>query len=217
MARQLSKALKYIYVDTGAMYRAVTLYGMEHQLIEDNRLDKEGLIEALSDIQISFNYNRATSVSETYLNQRNVESAIRTLEVARFVSPVAAIKEVRQKLVHLQKKIGKERGVVMDGRDIGTVVLPDSELKIFMMANKEVRAQRRYLELTSRGDKITLDEVKENLARRDLIDTTREEAPLKRADDAIILNNSHLTMEEQFEIALGWAEDRIRQTRLRTI
>lgn len=214
LARQLAKAFKYIYIDTGAMYRAVTLYAIRSGFISDCVLNKNELIDALDSINISFTYNRQLGKSETFLNGENVESAIRTLEVASQVSHVAAIKEVRKKLVKLQQHLGKNRGVVMDGRDIGTVVLPDAELKIFMTANNEIRAQRRFKELTDRGDVVTIVQVKQNLADRDLIDTTREEDPLRRADDAIILNNGHLTIEEQFEIASGWIEERIRDRRL---
>ena len=214
LAKQLAKAFKYIYIDTGAMYRAVTLYAMRNGFIESGQLNKDLLINALDEINISFTYNRNLGKSETFLNGENVEADIRTLEVAGLVSHVAAIKEVRKKLVKLQQQLGKARGVVMDGRDIGTVVLPDAELKIFMTANNEIRAQRRFLELTGRGDDITLAQVKENLAARDLIDTTRKEDPLRRAEDAIILNNGHLTIHEQFDIASGWIEERIKDRRL---
>jgi cytidylate kinase len=210
LAKQLAKRFKYIYIDTGAMYRAVTLYALRNNLVHDGELDVEALKETLSGINISFTYNRTTGTSETFLNGENVEREIRTLQVARLVSPVAAIRDVRQKLVKLQQKLGRERGVVMDGRDIGTVVLPDAELKIFMTASNEIRAQRRFLELKERGDEITMEEVRKNLADRDHIDTTRKDDPLRRADDAIILNNGHLTLEEQYEIVSGWVEDRIR-------
>ncbi len=192
------------------MYRAVTLYGMQEGIVTDDGVDNQALIEELNNINISFNYNRTTGKSDTYLNGRNVESEIRTLKIARWVSPVSAIKEVRTKLVKAQQAFGKESGVVMDGRDIGTTVFPNAKLKIFMTASQEVRAYRRFRELIARGDKITLDEVKENIARRDEIDTTREESPLMKADDALILDNSILTMEEQFDIVLDWAEERSR-------
>ncbi len=181
---------------------------MEQGIVTDEDLDKEALIEELNNINISFNYNRTTGKSDTYLNGKNVESEIRTLRIARMVSPVSAIKEVRTKLVKAQQAFGKEKGVVMDGRDIGTTVFPDAKLKIFMTASTEVRAYRRFRELIARGDKITLEEVKENISRRDEIDTTREESPLIKADDALILDNSILTMEEQFDIVLDWAEER---------
>ena len=210
LARQLAKALKYIYIDSGAMYRAVTLYAQDNGIIQDD-LNTERLVESLNDINISFNYNRTTGISDTFLNGLNVEDRIRTLTVARWVSPVSAIKEVREKLVALQKGFGKDKGVVMDGRDIGTHVFPEAQLKIFMTATTEVRAYRRFRELISRGDQITLEEVKANIERRDRIDTTREESPLVKADDALILDNSILNMQEQFDIVLDWAEDKIKQ------
>lgn len=210
MAKQLAKHLKYVYIDSGAMYRAITLFGIKAGIITDEGVDNEALIEELSNINISFNYNSATGNSDTFLNGRDVESEIRTLGVARWVSPVSAIKEVRVKLVKQQQSFGKNKGIVMDGRDIGTAVFPDAELKIFMTATPEVRAYRRFREIILRGDSVTLDDVKENIARRDEIDTTRTESPLVKADDAIILDNSILTMKEQFEIVQDWAEERIK-------
>ena len=217
LAKQLAKKLKYIYVDSGAMYRAVTLFALRKKFAKDGSLDEAKLVEYLNEINISFTYNRATGNSETYLNGENVEKDIRTLEVAGVVSKVASIKEVRQKLVKLQQQLGRDRGVVMDGRDIGTVVFPDAELKIFMTASTDVRAQRRYKELTERGDKITLEEVKQNIAQRDDIDTNRAEDPLRKADDAIILDNTILSMDEQFDIAYEWAEIKVANLRRASI
>lgn len=210
MAKQLAKHLKYVYIDSGAMYRAITLFGIKAGIITDEGVDDEALIEELSNINISFNYNSATGNSDTFLNGRDVESEIRTLGVARWVSPVSAIKEVRVKLVKQQQSFGKNKGIVMDGRDIGTTVFPDAELKIFMTATPEVRAYRRFREIILRGDSVTLEDVKENIARRDDIDTTRTESPLVKAEDAIILDNSILTMKEQFEIVQDWAEEKIK-------
>ncbi len=214
LAKQLAAHFKYVYVDSGAMYRAVTLYALNTGIIStDGEVDRRKLIACLDEITISFTYNRSAGTNDTYLNGISVENEIRSLKIAAHVSKIAAIKEVRVKLVKLQQQIGRDKGVVMDGRDIGTVVFPDAELKIFMTANNEIRAHRRYLELTQRGDIITLDEVRQNLKERDLIDTTRKEDPLRRADDAIILNNGHLTPAEQFEIACGWAEERVRSAK----
>lgn len=209
LAKQLAAQFKFIYIDSGAMYRAVTLYAIENNLVKKDELDETELIYELKNINISFTFNSRTGISETFLNGRNVESKIRTLEVARWVSPVAAIKEVRQKLVKFQQKLAKEKGVVMDGRDIGTAVIPDADLKVFMTASTEVRALRRFKELTERGDKITLEEVKQSIARRDDIDTTRKESPLTRAEDAIILDNTILTPDEQLDIVQDWVVERL--------
>ena len=209
LAKQLAKSLKYVYIDSGAMYRAVTLYAIQNEIIHHGEIKEAELIDQLGEINISFNYNRTTGDSDTFLNGENVEHEIRTLEIASWVSPVSAIKEVRDKLVALQKKFGKDKGVVMDGRDIGTKVFPDAELKIFMIASKEVRAYRRFRELINRGDQITLEDVKKNIEKRDNIDTTRVESPLTKAEDALILDNSILTMEEQFDIVQDWAEGKM--------
>jgi cytidylate kinase len=209
LAKQLAAQFKFIYIDSGAMYRAVTLFAIENGIVGKEELNEDELIYELKNINISFTFNSRTGVSETYLNGRNVESKIRTLEVARWVSPIAAIKEVRVKLVKFQQQLAKNKGVVMDGRDIGTAVIPDAELKVFMTATTEVRAQRRYKELTDRGDKITLEEVKQSLARRDDIDTTRKESPLTRAEDAIILDNTILTLDEQLDIVQDWVVERL--------
>ncbi len=202
VAKQLAKHLGYVYVDTGAMYRAVAYYAMSHRFIDENGFDKASLIEHLENVNISFKFNDALGFAEVYLNGVNVEKKIRTLEVSKFVSTVAAVSEVRHKLVEQQQQMGKDKGVVMDGRDIGTVVFPDAELKLFMMASAETRAQRRYKELVDRGDEVVYDEVLKNVQERDYIDTHREDSPLVKADDAIEVDNSNLTLEEQFSVIL---------------
>ncbi|SEQ43222.1 cytidylate kinase [Hyunsoonleella jejuensis] len=199
VAKQLAKALGYIYVDSGAMYRAVTLYAFQNGLISKGDFNKEALIHQLDKIELSFKFNDALGYAEVYLNGENVERKIRTLEISGFVSQVAAVAEVRAKLVVIQKKIGEDKGVVMDGRDIGTVVFPNAELKLFMTASAEKRAQRRYKELKERGDDITYEAVLQNVTERDYIDSHREESPLIKAKDAIEIDNSDLTLEEQFE------------------
>lgn len=211
LAKQLAKKLKYVYIDSGAMYRAVTLFAFNNKIIKDNVINEKALIESLNEINISFTYNRNTGNSDTYLNGVNVERDIRTLKIASMVSPVSAIKEVRTKLVAEQQKFGKNKGIVMDGRDIGTTVFPTAELKIFMTASNEVRAYRRFRELIERGDTVTLAEVKASIASRDEIDTTREVSPLQKAEDAIILDNTILSKEEQFDIVVDWCEMRIKQ------
>ncbi|WP_250432336.1 (d)CMP kinase [Hanstruepera flava] len=199
VAKQLAKYLGYVYVDSGAMYRAITLFAMEQGFISDDHFDVKGLISNLELVQISFKLNKETHVADVYLNGINVEKRIRTLEVSNFVSQVAAISEVRSMLVKQQQQMGEERGVVMDGRDIGTVVFPKAELKIFMIASAEKRAQRRYKELIERGDNVDYSEVLHNIQERDYIDTHRKDSPLIKADDAIEIDNSNLTLDEQFQ------------------
>ncbi len=208
VARQLAEWLGYVYVDSGAMYRAVTLYAIRKGFISEERFDRKGLIEKLPQIELEFRKNSEGKV-EMFLNGENVEKQIRTLEVSEFVSPIATVPEVRRKLVKLQHAMGEEKGVVMDGRDIGTVVFPNAELKIFMTASAGIRADRRYRELLERGDKISYEEVLENVTERDTIDTTREDSPLVKADDAIVIDNSETNIEDQFHIILQLAKDRI--------
>ncbi|GAL67854.1 (d)CMP kinase [Jejuia pallidilutea] len=203
IAKQIAKTLDYIYVDSGAMYRAVTLYAIENGLITENNFYKEALISQLNNIELSFQFNKNLGYAEVYLNGQNVEHKIRTLQVSGFVSTIAAVPEVRQKLVVIQKKIGEDKGVVMDGRDIGTVVFPNAELKIFMTASAEKRAKRRYDELKQRGDDITYEAVLKNVTERDYIDTNREDSPLVKAEDAIEIDNSNLTLDEQFNKVLS--------------
>ena len=209
VAKQLADYLGYIYVDTGAMYRAITLYAMQKGYISENHFDKKSLVNDLQNIQITFKLNSKTGKNEVYLNGKNVEKQIRTLEVSKFVSPIATVSEVRKKLVEQQQELGKEKGIVMDGRDIGTVVFPNAELKIFMTASLETRAKRRYKELVDTGEKISYKDIVENVKERDFIDTTREDSPLIKAKDAIEIDNSDLSREDQFYTILQLAQDRI--------
>ncbi len=202
LAKQLAKELGYIYVDTGAMYRAVAFYAMQNKLISTAAFDKESLIQDLPKIKLHFEFNATLGFAEMYLNDVNVEKEIRTIEVSGFVSKVAEVSQVRAKLVEQQQEMGKNKGIVMDGRDIGTVVFPDAELKIFMTASPQTRAQRRYDELIEKGDVVSFEEVLKNVEERDYIDTHREDSPLVMADDAIEIDNSHLTREEQFQAVL---------------
>ena len=206
LAKQLAKKLHYIYVDTGAMYRSVALFALDKGLFESD-FDKEKLINSLDQITIRFERNE--NGLQAILNGENVEESIRSMRVSERVSEVAAIPEVRKKLVSQQQEMGKEKGVVMDGRDIGTVVFPDAELKIFMTASPSVRAQRRYDELKSKGKEASMEEVKKNLEHRDYIDTHRSSDPLKQADDALVLDNTDLSPDEQLQKALNWANERI--------
>jgi cytidylate kinase len=202
LAKQLAKQLGYVYVDTGAMYRAVTLFAMQNNCIGTDFLDKEKLINSLPTIKLSFKFNSELGFAEMYLNDINVETEIRTLEVSSFVSAIASISEVRAKLVEQQQEMGKEKGIVMDGRDIGTVVFPNAELKIFMTAGADTRAQRRFDELQTKGDSVTYEEVLKNVTDRDYIDTHRDDSPLVMADDAIEVDNSYLDRKEQFDVVL---------------
>lgn len=198
LAKQLAAYLGYTYVDTGAMYRAVTYYAMQHDIINTVSFNKEKLIASLKDIRLHFVFNSEIGFAEMYLNGQNVEREIRTIEVSQFVSQIAEVSEVRSKLVEQQQEFGNTKGVVMDGRDIGTVVFPNAELKLFMTASPQIRAERRYQELMAKGENVSFETVFENVVTRDAIDTTREDSPLIKADDAIELDNSHLTREEQF-------------------
>ncbi|MEG9328220.1 (d)CMP kinase [Salinimicrobium catena] len=199
VAKQLAKELGYVYVDTGAMYRAVTLYALRKNYISENNLDRDALVKELSLIKLKFIFNPEVGFGEMYLNGENVEKEIRQMEVSEYVSKIAAIPEVREMLVAQQQEMGKEKGIVMDGRDIGTVVFPDAELKIFMTASAEERAQRRFKELSERGEEVTYKEVLRNVQERDHLDTTREDSPLVKASDAKEIDNSHLTLTGQFE------------------
>ena len=199
VAKLLAKELGYIYVDTGAMYRAITYYALEHKLISEDQLEKESLVSKLKTIEISFKFNKNLGFAEVYLNGENIESQIRTLRVSRFVSRIAEVSEVRRKLVEQQQLMGVGKGVVMDGRDIATVVFPEAELKIFMTASAETRAKRRFKELLERGHNLSYDDVLENVISRDHIDSTREDSPLIRADDAIEFDNSKMTIQEQLK------------------
>lgn len=198
IAKQLAKHLGYVYVDTGAMYRAVALFAMENGYINKESFDIHTLINALPNIRLQFKYNEALGFAEMFLNDLNVENEIRTLEVSQYVSRIAEISEVRAKLVEQQQKMGQERGIVMDGRDIGTVVFPDAEVKIFMNSSAETRAQRRFEELTEKGQVVSYEDVLKNVQERDYIDSNRDDSPLIVAKDAIEIDNSEIDKDEQF-------------------
>jgi cytidylate kinase len=202
LAKQLAQQLGYIYVDTGAMYRAVAYFAMQNQLISVDSFNKVDLINHLKNISLEFKFNNELGFAEMYLNGQNVEKEIRTIEVSAYVSKVAEVSEVRSKLVEQQQEMGKNKGIVMDGRDIGTVVFPDAELKIFMTASAATRAQRRFDELVQKGDAVTYEEVLKNVEERDYIDTHRKDSPLVMAEDAVEIDNSHLSREEQFQVVL---------------
>ncbi len=204
MAKALARNIGYLYFDSGAMYRAVALYCMQNGLIEGEQINCDSLRERMKEIHITFEADPGTKDSITFLNGVNVEREIRSLEVSKFVSPIAALDFVRSEMVEQQREMGKQKGIVMDGRDIGTTVFPDAEMKVFVTASAEVRAQRRYDELTARGDTPDFNEILENVLQRDHIDQTREVSPLKKADDALLLDNSNLTREEQMQ----WLIDR---------
>lgn len=198
MAKDLAREVGYIYVDTGAMYRAVTLFAMRNDVFDaEGNIDETKLKALLPDVKLTFQLNNETKLPEVCLNGENVERYIRTLEVSQHVSPIAALPFVREKLVEQQQAMGNEKGIVMDGRDIGTVVFPNAELKIFVTASAEIRAQRRFKELETKGMPADFDEILQNVEQRDYIDTHRETSPLRQADDALVLDNSHLTIAEQ--------------------
>ena len=199
MAKDLAREVGYIYIDSGAMYRAVTLYSIENGIFDGDVIDTEKLKKAIKDIQISFRPNPETGRPDTYLNGVNVENKIRTMGVSSKVSPISALDFVREAMVAQQQAMGKEKGIVMDGRDIGTTVFPDAELKIFVTATPEIRAQRRFDELKAKGQEASFDEILENVKQRDYIDQHREVSPLRKADDALLLDNSNLSIEQQKE------------------
>ena len=199
IAKQLAKHLGYIYVDTGAMYRAVTLFAMQGNYINESHFDIVGLVSQLHNVSIRFKFNNDLGFAEVYLNDVNVEKEIRTLEVSNFVSPVSTVPEVRYQLVKQQQLMGKNKGIVMDGRDIGTVVFPFAELKLFMIASAETKAKRRYQELISRGDEVKYEDVLHNVQKRDYIDSHRKDSPLVKAKDAIEIDNSDLSIQDQFD------------------
>ncbi|MBF7093187.1 (d)CMP kinase [Flavobacterium sp. ALJ2] len=207
LAKQLAKELEYVYVDTGAMYRAVALYAMRNGYISADSFDKEKLVASLPLIQLFFQFNAELGFGEMYLNGENVEKEIRTIEVSSFVSKVAEVSQVRSKLVEQQQEMGENKGIVMDGRDIGTVVFPDAELKVFMTASASTRAQRRFDELQQKGDDVSYEEVLKNVEERDYIDTHREDSPLVIADDAVEIDNSYLNKEEQFAAVMELVND----------
>ena len=206
LAKSLARQLGYIYIDSGAMYRVVTLHALRNGWITDGQPDKKKITEGLRDIKITFEWDKTTEKNTTFLNGENVEDEIRQLEVSQNVSPVSTIAEVRTEMVKQQRENGKNKGIVMDGRDIGTVVFPDAELKIFMTALPEIRAQRRYLELKEKGEEVAFDEILNNVEERDSIDSTRETSPLRKAEDALVLDNSFLSREEQLQWSLEKAK-----------
>ncbi|MGI8952187.1 MAG: (d)CMP kinase [Chitinophagaceae bacterium] len=206
LARQLANKLNYVYIDSGAMYRAITLYFLRNRI---NWTKKSEIKKALADIHLEFLYNKHTGETDIYLNEENVEILIREMLVSEHVSEVAAIKQVREFAVAQQQKMGKEKGIVMDGRDIGSTVFPQAELKIFMEADTSIRVERRFKELYEKNPNITPDEVKTNIEMRDYIDSNREVSPLRKPDNAIILDNSNLSTEQQLKIALKWVKEKI--------
>lgn len=208
MAKSLARAIEYIYIDSGAMYRAVTLFCLQNNLFDGEKLNIESLEKIIGDIRINFRLNHESGLPDTYLNDTNVEKEIRSMEVSSKVSIVSAVSFVRKAMVSIQKELGKAKGIVMDGRDIGTVVFPNAELKIFVTAQPKIRAQRRLDELRNKGDNVTsFEQVLKNLEERDHLDQTRKESPLKKADDAIILDNSFITIDEQMQ----WLLDRFNE------
>lgn len=210
LAKELAKSLGYIYVDSGAMYRAVTLHLMNTGVLKDGHFIEEQVVSELNDIVIRFESNPEIKKSETYLNGVNIEKDIRTMEISKQVSAISAIKQVRDKLVKIQQDLGAEGGVVMDGRDIGTVVFPFAELKFFMVAENDIRAERRYKELVAKGESVSLEEVKKSISRRDYLDMNREISPLRKAEDAIEIDNSELSEVQQMELALGLIADKLK-------
>ncbi|MEY5041765.1 MAG: hypothetical protein RLZZ414_1313 [Bacteroidota bacterium] len=209
LAKQLAKKLDYIYVDTGAMFRAVALYCLNNGLVNESAEEVYKIKDFVDDMKIGFVYNAEKKSSEITLDGKNIENEIRNLTIGKIVTKISGIKEVRAKLAKIQIEIGKNKGVVMDGRDIGTVIFPDAELKLFMTADTEVRIKRRYNELIAKGQKVTLNEVRENLQLRDYDDTHRKESPLKRAEDAIVLDNTNLTITDQLIMIEALAKQRI--------
>jgi len=211
MAKQLAKSVHYKYIDSGAMYRAVTLYCMENGFFSSGVLDVEAVKHCINDIHISFKFNKKTGNSDTYLNGVDVEKQIRSMEVADKVSPVAAVGFIREAMVKQQQAMGEDKGIVMDGRDIGTVVFPNAELKLFVTARPEIRAQRRLDELIAKGETVCFEEVLKNIEKRDFIDSTRKDGPLRKAPDAVVLDNSDMTIAEQNAFLLRLFEERTKK------
>ena len=209
LAKALANKLDYVFIDTGAMYRAVAFYCLQKGFISNQHLNKEEIVNSLNEIEIHFEKNDVTKKLDVFLNDLNIENKIRTLEISELVSKIASIKEVRQKLVAEQQKMGIKGGVVMDGRDIGSVVFPSAELKFFVTASPEIRTERRFLELKPNEPEITKEEVKKNLVERDHLDSTRAESPLIQVEDAILIDNSNLNQEEQLELALKYVQERL--------
>lgn len=210
VAKEVAKKLNYIFIDSGAMYRAVTLYCLRNNIIEKGKVNISRLKASLDNIKVCFKYNVETKHDDIWLNGENVEGEIRLLAVSQNVSPVSAVAEVRYLLVALQQEMGKSKGIVMDGRDIGTVVFPEAELKIFMTANPDVRAKRRFDELTAKGEEVSYGDIRANIIERDRYDESRKESPLRKADDAIVLDNSYMTREEQLEWVLNHVDNNLK-------
>lgn len=209
VAKQIAKHFHYRFIDTGAMYRAVTLFALRNNLVFSGQVDAAGLVSKLNEIHIDFKFNEQTGISDVWLNGENVEQEIRQLPVSNHVSPVATIKEVRQAMVAQQQAMGREKGIVMDGRDIGTVVFPNAELKLFMTASAEIRAKRRFDELQAKGETVDFADILQNVTERDRIDSTRAESPLIQAPDAIVLDNSHITRDEQLQWAIQLVQTKL--------
>lgn len=209
IAKGLAKKLDYVYVDSGAMYRAVTLYCLQHEIIKDGTFNENDVLQAMSKIDLTFKMNPQSQVSEIYLNGKNAEKKIRQMDVSNFVSPISAIKGVRDKIVALQRMFENGKGIVMDGRDIGTNVFPYAELKIFMTADENVRAERRWKELSLKGINVSIEEIKQNIEYRDHEDTHRKHNPLLQAKDAVVLDNTHMTIEEQLNFVLKLVREKI--------
>lgn len=209
VAKQIAKHFHYRFIDTGAMYRAVTLFALRNNLAANGQVDAPTLVSKLDEIHIDFKFNEQTGTSDTWLNGENVEQEIRQLPVSNYVSPVATIKEVRQAMVAQQQEMGLEKGIVMDGRDIGTVVFPNAELKLFMTASAEIRAKRRFDELQAKGETVDFADILQNVTERDRIDSTRAESPLIQASDAIVLDNSHITRDEQLQWAIQLVQTKL--------
>jgi len=209
LAKALARKLGYRYIDSGAMYRAVTLYCIKNNIIRDQSFNEDEVVNAMNNIELEFHINKATQSSEMFLNGENVEKEIREMSVANFVSPISAIKGVRDKIVALQRSFGKKKGIIMDGRDISTNVFPNAELKIFMTANEDIRAERRWKELSEKGVTVSLAEIKDNLSHRDHEDTHRKYNPLMQAPDAVVLDNSYMTAKEQLDFALNLVKEKV--------
>jgi cytidylate kinase len=210
IAKALAAKFGYVFVDSGAMYRAVTLFALRNNLVVEGKVKQDELIRYLPELKIEFRYNPEQKMSEMYLNGENVEQEIRQLPVSQNVSPVATIPEVRSAMVRMQQEMGRNKGIVMDGRDIGTVVFPDAELKLFVTASPEIRAQRRFDELNAKGEMVSYDEILKNVQERDFIDSNRKVSPLRKADDAMVLDNSQMTREEQLEWAIGKVKESLK-------
>ena len=209
LAKSLARSLGYVYIDSGAMYRAVTLFALRNGWIVNGQPNTEKIVTGLKDLKITFQWNEVTEENITFLNGENIEDEIRRLEVSQNVSPISTIAEVRHEMVKQQRENGQSKGIVMDGRDIGTVVFPDAELKIFMTASPGIRSRRRYEELIGKGVKVDMEEILQNVSERDKIDSGRDISPLKKADDALVLDNSYMTREEQLQWSLMKAKEKI--------